>query len=158
MNGQWAIEVDNVHFNYPDGREVLKGLTCRIGHGEKVALIGRNGSGKSTFMHHLNGVEEPSNGRIVIDGLEVREPNLTAVRRKIGIVFQDPDDQLFCPTVMDDVAFGPLNLGFPPDEVSQRVETALKSMRAKSARRHGDKPIQRSNDQPDIHITHHGRA
>ncbi len=119
------IEADNVCFAYPDGHEVLKGLSCRIRKGEKVALIGPNGAGKSTFMSHLNGVELATSGRVLIDGLEVRKENLNAIRRKVGIVFQDPDDQLFCPTVFDDVAFGPLNLGLPRQEIEARVQEAL---------------------------------
>ena len=125
MSERYAIEVEDVHFSYPDGRKVLKGISCRIRYGEKVALIGPNGAGKSTFMSQLNGVLMPVQGRIVIDGLELREENLTDIRRKIGIVFQDPDDQLFCPTVFDDVAFGPLNLGLPREEIHMRVKEAL---------------------------------
>jgi cobalt/nickel transport system ATP-binding protein len=119
------IEVDNVHFSYPDGHQVLKGLSCHIHEGEKVALIGPNGAGKSTFMSHLNGVQLPVSGRVVIDGIEVRKDTLKQVRRKVGIVFQDPDDQLFCPTVFDDVAFGPLNLGLPREQIEARVKEAL---------------------------------
>lgn len=120
-----AIEVDNVFFTYPDGHDVIKGLSCTIGHGEKVALIGPNGAGKSTFMSLLNGVLLSCEGKVVIDGLEIKKENLIEVRRKVGIVFQDPDDQLFCPTVFDDVAFGPLNLGLSKDEIHQRVKDAL---------------------------------
>ena len=119
------IEADNIHFTYPDGHEVLKGLSCTIRRGEKVALIGPNGAGKSTFMSHLNGVELATSGRVVIHGQEVSKENLKEIRRKIGIVFQDPDDQLFCPTVFDDVAFGPLNLGLNEDEIQARVSEAL---------------------------------
>jgi cobalt transport protein ATP-binding subunit len=125
MSRRVIIEVDNVHFNYPDGHQVLKGLSCRIHEGEKVALIGPNGAGKSTFMSHLNGVQLPVSGRVVIDGVEVRKETLKQVRRKVGIVFQDPDDQLFCPTVFDDVAFGPLNLGLPREQIESRVREAL---------------------------------
>jgi len=125
MAERYAIEVEDVYFSYPDGREVLKGISCKIRHGEKVALIGPNGAGKSTFMSQLNGVLMPRRGRIVIDGIELKEENLTQIRRKIGIVFQDPDDQLFCPTVFDDVAFGPLNLGLPKEEIHTRVKEAL---------------------------------
>lgn len=125
MSRRVIIDVDDVHFSYPDGHQVLKGLGCRIHEGEKVALIGPNGAGKSTFMSHLNGVQLPLSGRVVIDGIEVRKDTLKQVRRKVGIVFQDPDDQLFCPTVFDDVAFGPLNLGLPREEIESRVQEAL---------------------------------
>jgi cobalt/nickel transport system ATP-binding protein len=119
------IEVDNIHFTYPDGRYVLKGLSCKIREGEKVGLIGPNGAGKSTLMSHLNGVQLADSGRVIIDGVEISKTNLKEVRRKVGIVFQDPDDQLFCPTVYDDVAFGPLNLGLPRGEIDARVKEAL---------------------------------
>src|SRR3989304_5852703 len=112
MSDKNAILVDNVYFNYPDGRQVLQGITCNIARGEKVALIGPNGAGKSTFVSQLNGVLMPSQGRVVIDGIELTRDNLSKIRRSIGIVFQDPDDQLFCPTVFDDVAFGGINLVF----------------------------------------------
>ncbi|MDX9742035.1 MAG: ABC transporter ATP-binding protein [Gammaproteobacteria bacterium] len=125
MSRRVIIDVDDVHFNYPDGHQVLKGLSCRIHEGEKVALIGPNGAGKSTFMSHLNGVQLPVSGRVVIDGVDVRKETLKQVRRKVGIVFQDPDDQLFCPTVFDDVAFGPLNLGLPREQIDARVQEAL---------------------------------
>jgi cobalt/nickel transport system ATP-binding protein len=125
MSQPVIIDVDNVYFSYPDGHEVLKGLSCRIYKGEKVALIGPNGAGKSTFMSHLNGVQFPVSGRVTIDGDVIGKDNLKEVRRKVGIVFQDPDDQLFCPTVFDDVAFGPLNLGLPKDEIEARVAEAL---------------------------------
>jgi len=125
MTKQAAIRVEDVSFSYPDGHAVLHDISCTIHNGEKVALIGPNGAGKSTFMSLLNGVEMPSAGRVAISGIEVTRENLIDVRRKIGIVFQDPDDQLFCPTVFDDVAFGPLNLGLSPDEIHERVQDAL---------------------------------
>lgn len=125
MDNRNAIVVDNVYFAYPDGREVLKGISCAIAHGEKVALIGPNGAGKSTLMSQLNGVLMPGHGRVVIDGIELTKESLTKIRRKVGIVFQDPDDQLFCPTVFDDVAFGPLNLGLSRDTIHSRVRNAL---------------------------------
>lgn len=120
-----TIKIDNVFFAYPDGHEVLKGVSCTIAHGEKVALIGANGAGKSTLMSHLNGVQLATSGAVNIDGLEISRDNLKSIRRKVGIVFQDPDDQLFCPTVFDDVAFGPLNLDLPKDEINIRVKDAL---------------------------------
>lgn len=125
MNENDAIHVEGVHFTYPDGHDVLRGVSCHLAYGEKVALIGPNGAGKSTFMSLLNGVELPSRGSVRVSGMEVTKQTLTAVRRKIGIVFQDPDDQLFCPTVFDDVAFGPLNLGLSCDEIHTRVTQAL---------------------------------
>lgn len=128
MSDGVAIQVEDVRFSYPNGHEVLKGLSCAIRHGEKVALIGPNGAGKSTFMSHLNGVALASSGRVSIAGVEIRPENLRQIRRKVGIVFQDPDDQLFCPTVFDDVAFGPLNLGLSRDEIRQRVEEALETV------------------------------
>ncbi len=125
MNERIMIDVDDISFTYPDGHAVLKGLSCQIRQGEKVALIGPNGAGKSTFMSHLNGVQLATSGRVVIDGIEVGKTTLREVRRKVGIVFQDPDDQLFCPTVFDDVAFGPLNLGLDKAEIEARVKEAL---------------------------------
>ncbi len=125
MDSEFAIQVENVSFSYPDGHEVLRGASCAIKKGEKVALIGPNGAGKSTFMSLLNGVALASEGTVTIAGMEVKKENLTEIRRKVGIVFQDPDDQLFCPTVYDDVAFGPLNLGLPRDEIKHRVAESL---------------------------------
>lgn len=125
MLNEFAIKVEGASFKYPDGHEVLKDISCAIKKGEKVALIGPNGAGKSTFMSLLNGVEMPFCGRVVVGDMEVSRENLIKVRRKIGIVFQDPDDQLFCPTVFDDVAFGPLNLGLSPGEIHARVQDAL---------------------------------
>ncbi len=121
-----AIDVSGVYFNYPLGHEVLKGVSFQVGFGEKVAIIGPNGAGKSTLMSLFNGMLMPEHGMVSIDGLAVNRRNLIKVRRKVGMVFQDPDDQLFCPTVYDDVAFGPVNLGLPKDEISLRVKEALR--------------------------------
>jgi cobalt/nickel transport system ATP-binding protein len=125
MDKEFAIQVKDVCFTYPDGHEVLKGASCEIRAGEKVALIGPNGAGKSTFMSLLNGVSLASSGSVIISGRQIHKDNLKEIRRKVGIVFQDPDDQLFCPTVFDDVAFGPLNLDLPKDEIEARVAEAL---------------------------------
>ncbi len=125
MSRDIAIQVKDVSFDYPDGHEVLKGVNCTIRAGEKVALIGPNGAGKSTFMSLLNGVAMATKGQVMIGGQVVAKDNLKQIRRKVGIVFQDPDDQLFCPTVFDDVAFGPLNLGLPKGEIEARVTEAL---------------------------------
>lgn len=125
MSDRTAVDMENVFFDYPDGHAALKGVSCRVAYGEKVALIGPNGAGKSTFMSLLNGALMPVQGKVNISNVEVNRDNLIEVRRKVGIVFQDPDDQLFCPTVFDDVAFGPLNLGLSRDEVHSRVNEAL---------------------------------
>jgi cobalt transport protein ATP-binding subunit len=119
------VEVEHLHFTYPDGFEALKGLDVRIDRGEKVALVGPNGAGKSTFMLHLNGINLPSHGTVRIDGTPVDRSTVKRVRAQVGLVFQDPDDQLFSPTVFDDVAFGPLHMGVPEGEIHERVERAL---------------------------------
>jgi cobalt transport protein ATP-binding subunit len=120
-----SIEVRHLHFRYPDGFEALKGIDLAVGPGEKVALIGPNGAGKSTLMLHLNGINEPTHGEVHVSGLRVERKALKRVRAEVGLVFQDPDDQLFSPTVFDDVAFGPLHLGIPEEEIHHRVERAL---------------------------------
>jgi cobalt transport protein ATP-binding subunit len=120
-----SIEVEHLHFRYPDGFEALRGVDLRLGSGEKAALVGPNGAGKSTFMLHLNGIHLPSHGRVRVAGMDVERSTLGRVRAAVGLVFQDPDDQLFSPTVFDDVAFGPLHMGIDPDEIHDRVEQAL---------------------------------
>jgi cobalt/nickel transport system ATP-binding protein len=119
------VEANNLHFAYPDGTAALTGVTFRITHGESVAVVGANGAGKSTLLQHLNGYLIPSEGELRIGDFPLTRENINAVRRSVGMVFQDPDDQLFMPTVFDDVAFGPLNLGLPDDEVEKRVFQAL---------------------------------
>jgi len=123
-----AIEVSNLKYHYHDGTEALRGVSFCIVSGECVALLGPNGSGKSTLLLHLNGIlpEKPSgNGTIKILGESVTAKNLNMIRRQVGLVFQDPDDQLFCPTVHEDVAFGPQQLGLGDVELNARVEQAL---------------------------------
>ena len=120
-----SIDVRHLHFRYPDGFEALQGIDLAVGPGEKVALIGPNGAGKSTLMLHLNGINEPAHGEVTVSGLRVERKALKRVRAEVGLVFQDPDDQLFSPTVFDDVAFGPLHLGIPEEEIHHRVEKAL---------------------------------
>ncbi len=115
----------HVHFRYPDGFEALRGVDLRIEAGEKVALVGPNGAGKSTLMLQLNGTLRPSSGEVHVAGVGVEKATLRRIRAEVGLVFQDPDDQLFSPTVFDDVAFGPLHMGLPADEVHRRVEVAL---------------------------------
>lgn len=120
-----SIHVENLWFAYPDGHQALKGTTISIEPCEKVALVGPNGAGKSTLVLHLNGILTGKADRLEVGGLEVKPQNLGRVRARVGLVFQQPDDQLFSPTVFDDVAFGPLYQGLPPNEVRQRVDQAL---------------------------------
>jgi cobalt transport protein ATP-binding subunit len=123
-----AIEIDHLKYRYHDGTEALRGVSFRALPGECVALLGPNGSGKSTLLLHLNGIlpeTSSGNGTVKIFGETVSQKNLAAVRREVGLVFQDPDDQLFCATVADDVAFGPQQLGLPADEVTSRVKKSL---------------------------------
>jgi len=119
-----SIEVQNLHYAYPDGHTALKGISLSIQPGEKVALVGPNGAGKSTLILHLNGILT-GKGEICVAGMPVIKDNLAKVRACVGLVFQNPDDQLFSPTVYEDVAFGPLYQGLPPAEVNTRVEEAL---------------------------------
>ena len=119
------IEVADLRYSYPDGTHALQGVSFRAVHGESVAIIGAYGAGKSTLLVHLNGYLMPQQGTIRIGDLPLTKGTLQDIRRTVGMIFQDPDDQLFMPTVYDDVAFGPINLGLPPDEVDKRVAKAL---------------------------------
>ena len=119
------VEARDLYFTYPDGTVGLDGVSFRISHGESVALVGENGAGKSTVLLHLNGYLTAYQGTVRIGDYALTPRNLNAVRRSVGMVFQNPDDQLFMPTVFDDVAFGPLNLGLARDEVERAVSRAL---------------------------------
>ncbi len=119
-----TLRVKDLQFSYPDGHVALHGVSLQINQGEKVALVGPNGAGKSTLMLQLNGILT-GQGEIEVAGLPVTRTNLPLIRAKVGLVFQNPDDQLFSPTVFEDVAFGPLHMGLPKNEVYQRVEWAL---------------------------------
>ncbi|MBC7130512.1 ATP-binding cassette domain-containing protein [Candidatus Bathyarchaeota archaeon] len=123
-----AIEAINLSFTYPDGTKALENVNLTINKGERVAILGPNGAGKSTLMHHFNGLLTPTKGKIKVLGREVSKSNIDFVRQKVGLVFQNPDDQVFAPTVFQDVAFGPRNLGLPKDEVEKRVRWALEVM------------------------------
>ncbi|HEX6289845.1 MAG TPA: ABC transporter ATP-binding protein [Herpetosiphonaceae bacterium] len=120
-----AVALNEVSFAYPDGRVALQDVMLTIEAGEKVALVGPNGAGKSTLLLHLNGVLGALDGGVRIAGIEVRRATLRKIRALVGLVFQDPDDQLFSPTVFDDVAFGPLHMGLDEAEVRARVAWAL---------------------------------
>ncbi|MDD2315935.1 MAG: ABC transporter ATP-binding protein [Desulfobacterales bacterium] len=119
------VEVRDLAYQYPDGTSALRGISFRITHGESVAVVGSNGAGKSTLLLHLTGALKSASGEIRIGDFPVTAKTLPMIRRTVGMVFQDPDDQLFMPTVTDDVAFGPLNLGLPAEEVRNRVREAL---------------------------------
>lgn len=122
------IEVRDLAFSYPDSTQALLGVSFTIRHGESVAIVGANGAGKSTLLLHLNGYLTPTSGQVRIGDFPLTRETLQEVRRSVGMVFQDPDDQLFMATVYDDVAFGPLNLGLPLEEVEARVQEALETV------------------------------
>lgn len=121
------LEAKNITFSYDDGTEALNNVNLKVDKGDIVALLGKNGAGKSTLFLHFNGILRPDNGEIIIDGekLKYDKKSLIKFRQKVGLVFQNPDDQIFAPSVEEDVAFGPLNLKLPMEEVQKRVHEAL---------------------------------
>jgi cobalt/nickel transport system ATP-binding protein len=126
-DGSPTLLVENLSYSYPDGRAALRGVSLEIRRGEKVALVGPNGAGKSTLILHLNGILGGP-GQLRVAGLPMSRQNLPVIRSKVGVVFQNPDDQLFSPTVFEDVAFGPLHMGLPEAEVRARVDRALQQV------------------------------
>jgi cobalt/nickel transport system ATP-binding protein len=123
-----AVQIKNLSFRYSDGHMALHTISLRIEEGEKVALVGPNGAGKSTLMLHLNGILTGQAEELTIAGLPLSKTNLPLIRARVGLVFQNPDDQLFSPTVFEDVAFGPLHMGLPEDEVRERVARSLEQV------------------------------
>ena len=124
------LEARNIVYRYDDGTKALNDVSVRVDDNDMVALLGKNGAGKSTLFLHFNGIFRPDEGEILVDGkpIEYNDDGLLDVRTKVGIVFQNPDDQLFAPTVQEDVAFGPLNMDLPQEEVERRVTEALEKV------------------------------
>lgn len=119
------IRIDRLSYTYPDGRKALQDVSLSLNPGEKVALVGSNGAGKSTLLLHLNGILTAQHGSLTVGDLPLNKKNMGPIRALVGLVFQNPDDQLFSPHVFDDVAYGPIYQGLPPDEVQVRVAEAL---------------------------------
>jgi len=127
-----AVHAVELRYVYPNGHAALDGIELHVDHGERVAVLGPNGAGKTTFMLHLNGLLTGS-GSLEVAGVDVGPKTLTELRRRVGVVFQDPDDQLFMPTVAEDVAFGPMNMQLDPNEVRMRVAEGLAAVRMEHA-------------------------
>jgi len=123
-----ALTITDLSYAYPDGHRALSGVSLTVERGERVAILGPNGAGKTTLVLHLNGIMTATSGAVTVGDLPVVKANLTEIRRRVGLVFQDPDDQLFMPTVRQDVAFGPANLGVRDAELDERVNEALSAV------------------------------
>ncbi len=124
---RYAIEVESLGYSYPDGTKALQGVSFCLSPGEALGVVGANGAGKTTLLLHLNGILQ-GEGCVKINGRKVASGSLESIRQDVGLVFQDPDEQLFMPTVFDDVAFGPINMGLAQEEVLKRVHKALASV------------------------------
>lgn len=119
------IQVEDLYFSYPVGVEALRGVSLKINSGEFVAIMGENGAGKTTLVKHFNGLLKPSRGRVLVDGVDTRKVSVASLSKRVGLVFQNPDHQLFCETVEKEVAFGLRNFGFPEETVLKRIDWAL---------------------------------
>jgi cobalt/nickel transport system ATP-binding protein len=137
------IEVENLYYRYRDGTEALRGLSFFIPQDKRVALLGPNGAGKSTLLLHLNGLYLPQKGKVCVLGREINPRTERWVKSKVGLVFQDPDDQVFSATVKDDVAFGPLNMDLPEHEVERRVSDSLQAVQ-----------MEKYSNKPPYHLSH----
>ncbi|MEX1092261.1 MAG: ABC transporter ATP-binding protein [Acidimicrobiia bacterium] len=129
-----AVEVADLHYTYPDGQSALAGVSFRVMPGERVALLGPNGAGKTTLAHHLNGIRRADRGVVAVGELTLGDDTLGEIRKRVGLVFQNPDDQLFMPTVGEDVAFGPANLGLSGNELEDAVSSGLGAVGANDLR------------------------
>jgi len=125
QTGEVVIEIKNLQHTYPDGTSALSGINLSVREGESIAIVGANGAGKTTFTKHLNGILRATDGQISIGGMPISEETLPKIRAMVGMVFQDPDNMLFCPTLYDDIAFGPLNFDVEEDEIQRRVKKSL---------------------------------
>ena len=123
-----AITIRNLCYTYPDGTKVLEDVSLEVYEGERIAIVGPNGAGKTTFLLHLNGILPGSDGQVEVFGKSVDKVKREEIIKEVGIVFQDPDDQLFMPTLFDDLAFGPINMGLKENEVRERVEKTILSL------------------------------
>ncbi len=123
-----AVRVEELRYVYPTGYEALRGVDLTIDRGEFIAIMGENGSGKTTLIKHFNGVLKPTSGKVLVEGVDTRDVSVSKLSRKVGVVFQNPDHQLFSETVWDEVAFPLRNFGFPDDVIEQRVEKYLRLM------------------------------
>ena len=123
------LNVNNLSFEYPDGHEALKNINLNLSNGERLGVLGPNGAGKTTLILHLNGILGELNGNIQLNQVSYTEDNISKIRKSVGLVFQDPDDQLFMPTVLEDVMFGPKNFGFSEEQVEANSMKALEQVK-----------------------------
>ena len=139
MPHESQISVRDLRFHFPDGTEAIRGVNLEIRNGEFLGIIGQNGCGKTTLVKHFNGLLKPTEGDVVVEGINTREATIAQLSRKVGYAFQNPDHQIFSISIFDEIAFGLRNLGFPESEIAGRVEKALASMRLEG--REKDNPL-----------------